>query len=134
MTPVVVGAAIVAEGAVLAQQRDRPVEAAGRWEFPGGRVEPGEAEPDAVRRECQEELGVDVRVGERIGPDVALPNGWSLRIYSAVLTGDGRPTAREHRAVRWVTADELATLDWLDADRMVLPHVMALLRATGDRV
>ena len=60
---VVVGTAIVRDRAVLAQQRAYPAAAAGRWELPGGRVEPGESDVDAVRRECAEELGVDVRVG-----------------------------------------------------------------------
>jgi len=130
---VVVGTVIVAGDAVLAQQRDWPVDAAGRWEFPGGRVEPGETEPEAVVRECREELGARVRVGARIGPDVPLPNGWTLRIYTAVLAGDERPVAREHRAVRWVTAAELADLDWLEPDRVVLPYVAGLLAATADR-
>jgi 8-oxo-dGTP pyrophosphatase MutT (NUDIX family) len=136
--PVVVGAAIGdGRGRVLAQQRDRPPADAGRWEFPGGRVEPGEDEPTALARECREELGVDIRVAERIGPDLILLNGWLLRIYAAGLTGDAqpRPQEREHRAVRWVGARQLAELDWLDADRVLLPVMRDRLDAdsTGAR-
>jgi 8-oxo-dGTP diphosphatase len=125
--PVVVGAAILdPAGRLLVQQRDWPAADAGRWEFPGGRVEPGESEPAAVARECMEELGVRLEVGGRVGPDLILPSGWLLRIYSASLTG-GQPRAREHRAVRWVRAAELDGLDWLAADRVLVPRMHTLL-------
>ena len=125
--PVVVGAAIVDEQRrVLVQQRDRPVADAGRWEFPGGRVEPGESEQAAVARECVEELGVRIGVGGRLGPDLVLANGWVLRVYTAELV-DGRPRAKEHRAVRWVTAGQLDDLDWLPADRVLVPRLRRLL-------
>ncbi|HWC83382.1 MAG TPA: (deoxy)nucleoside triphosphate pyrophosphohydrolase [Pseudonocardiaceae bacterium] len=125
--PVVVGAAILdPAGRLLVQQRDWPAADAGRWEFPGGRVEPGESEPAAVARECMEELGVGLEVGGRVGPDLILPSGWLLRIYSASLTG-GQPRAREHRAVRWVRAAELDGLDWLAADRVLVPRMRTLL-------
>lgn len=124
--PHVVGAAIIADGAVLAAQRAYPPELAGRWEFPGGRVEAGETEEAAVVREIREELGVTVRVIGRVGPDLILPNGWVLRIHAAELV-DGRPDALEHHALRWVGAAELTSLDWLDADRAVLPAIRARL-------
>jgi 8-oxo-dGTP diphosphatase len=119
--PVVVGAAILGDGTVLAAQRDRPPVAAGRWEFPGGRVEVGEDERAALIRECHEELAADVVVTDRLGPDLVLANGWVLRIYLARLAPGAEPVATEHRAMRWVSADQLAGLDWLDADRIVLP-------------
>lgn len=126
--PVVVGAAVVIGGRLLAQQRSYPAEVAGRWELPGGRVEAGESEPDAVRRECVEELGLDVVVGDRVGDDVALPNGAVLRIFAAVPR-DPRPRPRplEHRALRWLPAAELADVDWLPADRVLVPALTALV-------
>jgi 8-oxo-dGTP diphosphatase len=127
--PVVVGTAILADGAVLAAQRERPAALAGRWEFPGGRVEPGEDEPAAVVRECREELGAEVRVLGRLGPDLILPSGWLLRIHAAELLDGQRPAALEHRSLRWVRLAELATLNWLDGDRAVLPALRALLTA-----
>jgi 8-oxo-dGTP diphosphatase len=128
---VVVGAAIVRDGRLLAQQRAYPAEAAGRWELAGGRVEPGETDAQAVRRECEEELGVLVEPGDPVGPDVVLGDGkLLLRVYSAELADGTEPTAREHRGVRWLGAEELDTVDWLPADRVLLP---ALHRRVRDR-
>jgi 8-oxo-dGTP diphosphatase len=133
--PVVVGAAIIRDGRVFAARRGKPPELAGRWELPGGKVEPGESETAALRRECGEELGVKVEVQGRLGPDVALPTarpGGTLRVFLATLaTGSVEPVAREHTALRWVGVEELAELDWLDADRELLPALAAaLLRST----
>jgi 8-oxo-dGTP diphosphatase len=127
---VVVAAALVRDGRVLAGQRVYPPEAAGRWELPGGRVEPGESAADAVVRECREELAVDVVPGEQLGSDVPLPSGSTLRVHLAHLVWPGAmPSPVEHAALRWVNHTELAELDWLDADRAVLPELAALLKA-----
>jgi 8-oxo-dGTP diphosphatase len=125
---VIVAAAVVRDGAVLAQQRAYPVEAAGRWELPGGRVEDGETEVAALRRECAEELGVRILVGERVGADVELVGGAMLRVFAARLGGaQPEPRALEHRALRWVAAAELTGVDWLPADRVLLPSLAQLL-------
>lgn len=126
MTVVIVGAAIVRGGTLLAQQRAWPVDAAGKWELPGGRVEPGESEVDALRRECVEELDVEISVGERVGPDVGLPGGKVLRIFAAGLA-EGEPRAVEHLELRWLTSDQLVSVPWLPADELLLPDLRALL-------
>lgn len=123
---VVVGAAIVRDGRLLAQQRSYPESHAGQWELPGGRVEDGEKPEEALARECVEELGVEVRVGEQVGPDVPLKKDLVLRIFAAELAG-GEPEALEHNAVRWLTADELPGVDWLPADRVLVPALQSLL-------
>ena len=125
--PVVVGAAIVSDGWLLAQQRRHPARDAGRWELPGGRVEPGEDESAAIARECREELDVPVSPGERVGTDVPLRNGMLLRVHRATLAG-GVPRAVEHRALRWLSAPELSDVDWLDADRVLVGSLRELLR------
>ncbi|RKT83347.1 8-oxo-dGTP diphosphatase [Saccharopolyspora antimicrobica] len=128
---IVVGAAIVHKGRLLAQQRSYPAPDAGRWELPGGRVEPGEDEPTAVVRECWEELAVEVRPTGRVGTDVPLNNGMLLRIHAAELADPAAiPKAVEHNEVRWVTADELTDLDWLDADQVLVHSLRQLLTNT----
>ncbi len=127
---VVVAAAVVRDGRVLAQQRAFPVQVAGRWELPGGRVEPGESAPEALIRECLEELAVEVVPGAQLGPDVPLPGGSTLQVYAARLAQPAvTPIPVEHAALRWVDHTELAELDWLDADRAILPDLQTLLTA-----
>jgi 8-oxo-dGTP diphosphatase len=123
----VVGAAIVRNGTLLAQQRAWPPDAAGKWELPGGRVEPGESDETALRRECAEELDVEISVGQRVGPDVELPRGEVLRIFAAELTDGGEPRPVEHLALCWLAPGEIAALDWLPADRVLLPDLRAFL-------
>lgn len=125
---VIVGAAIVRGGALLAQQRSYPPEVAGRWELPGGRVEPGESEVDAVRRECHEELGVEVVVGDRVGAEVPLRAGLVLRAYAARLADPAAdPKPLEHNALRWIHASSLEAVPWLPADLELLPALRSLL-------
>jgi len=90
-------------------------------------MDPGESEPDAVARECREELGADVRATARLGTDLPIDAGL-LRVHVAALEpGSPEPVALEHAAVAWVGPDELATLGWVDADRAVVPELRALL-------
>jgi 8-oxo-dGTP diphosphatase len=124
---VVVGTALVRDGRVLAAQRPATSTRAGGWELPGGSVEAGESEPAAVVRECREELGTDVVAGARIGTDLPIDVGL-LRVYAATLApGAPGPRALEHTGLRWVERDELAGVDWLDADRALVPDLRALL-------
>ncbi|MFI7428700.1 (deoxy)nucleoside triphosphate pyrophosphohydrolase [Micromonospora sp. NPDC049836] len=125
---VVVGAAIISDGRVLACARAAPPEVAGRWEFPGGKVEPGEAETAALARECAEELGVRVEIGARVGRDVRMAHGRSvLRVYVARLLHGDQPEALEHSDLRWLSAGELDTVDWLPADEPVVAALRPLL-------
>ena len=76
----VVGAAVVRHGRVLATRRTRPAEAAGLWEFPGGKVEPGEEPAEAVVREIREELGVDVSVTGRLAGEQPVKDRYRLQV------------------------------------------------------
>lgn len=131
-TRLVVGAAIVRGGAVLAARRRQPAELAGRWELPGGKVEHDETPEAALVRELQEELGCEVLVAGWLDRAVPVRPGLTLRIAIAHVVA-GRPTATEHEEVRWLTADELADVDWLDADRPFLPDLRGLLRQPRPR-
>jgi 8-oxo-dGTP diphosphatase len=125
---VIVAAAIITEGRVLACERSAPPEVAGRWEFPGGKVEPGETDEQALARECVEELGVRVAVGDRIGPDVPLAHGRAvLRVFAVRLLDGDEPRALEHTAMRWLSADELDTVRWLPADKPIVAALPPLL-------
>lgn len=125
--PAVVATALVRDGRVLAAQRTRPPELAGRWELPGGRVEPGEDERAAVVRECREELGTEVVPGERVGTDLPIDAG-VLRVYRAEPAPEApEPEPLEHAALRWVDAAEARTLDWAHADRSLVHDLVQLL-------
>jgi 8-oxo-dGTP diphosphatase len=131
---VVVAAALLRRGeagpAVLAAERSHPDALAGKWELPGGKVEPDEPEIVALKRECREELGVDVAVGERVGPDLPIAPGRVLRVFRAELVS-GEPYPHEHASLRWLTAGELEDVPWLPADRPLLPELRQLLQS-GD--
>jgi 8-oxo-dGTP diphosphatase len=124
MSEIVVGAAIIAGGRLLAAQRADPPELAGGWEFPGGKVDPGESDEEALVRECREELGVQVGLGERVGGDWRLTANAVLRVWTAKIT-EGTPRPLEHLALRWLAAAEVYEVNWLAAD---LPVVEAVLR------
>jgi 8-oxo-dGTP diphosphatase len=118
---VIVGAAIIRDSRVLACARTEPPEFAGRWEFPGGKVEPGETEVEALIRECVEELGVPVSVGTRVGTDIPLGHGWAvLRVYQATLIDGDQPQLIEHGDMRWLAVGELDSVDWLPADAPIV--------------
>jgi 8-oxo-dGTP diphosphatase len=117
---IVVGAAIVRDGRVLAARRSAPPATAGGWEFPGGKVEPGESATAALIRECREELGVTVRVGELLGA-ADITADLVLRVYAAVLEAGEPQPLEDHDELRWLTAAELDDVAWLPADRPVLP-------------
>jgi 8-oxo-dGTP diphosphatase len=113
----VVGAVIVRDGEILCAKRGSAGSLAGRWEFPGGKVEPGETPRAALEREIAEELACSVAVGEELTTTthdydfgvVMLTTFWCQLI-------DGAPKLSEHAEVRWCPPDELEALDWAPAD------------------
>ncbi|WP_163511133.1 (deoxy)nucleoside triphosphate pyrophosphohydrolase [Fodinicola acaciae] len=115
----VVGAAILRDGRVLAAQRKTPA----RWEFPGGKVEPGEEPVAALVRECEEELGVRIDVHDPLADDVPLPGDRGVLSVFAATIVSGEPVAREHAELRWLAAGDLDSVNWMPAD---IPFVAAL--------
>ena len=138
MEPVtVVAAALVHEGRVLAARRTWPAAAAGRWELPGGKVEPGERPEDALVREVREELGCDVEVVAWLDGTVPIRQGLVLRaaVVRPVPGADLDLDPVDHDEVRWLAAHELGLgpeeggVDWLEPDRPFLPAVARHLHA-----
>lgn len=110
-----VGAALVRDGRVLASRRTEPPRLAGLWEFPGGKVEPGESDVQALVRELCEELQVCVEVGDRLGGDLLIGETAVLRVYLCTLLA-GEPALVDHDAHRWLAADELLAVPWIPVD------------------
>lgn len=132
MLPVVVGAAILdgdPPSRVLVAERAEPRHLAGYWEFPGGKVEPGETETAALVRECAEELDLEIAVGERLGDDLLLDGDrgpWVLKVWTArVVSGTLRLV--DHSAARWLTLDELDEVRWIEADAPLVDALRAVL-------
>jgi len=100
----------------------------GRWEFPGGKLEPGESDREAAIREFREEFELDVVVGQVIGESSFCNAGKQYELAAVLVEFDGEPrTLREHDQYRWTGAAELAGLDLADSDRSLLPFILPLL-------
>ena len=124
----VVAAAVVLDGRLLAARRLGPPALAGLWELPGGKVEPGEEPIDALHRELAEELGLRTRLGARVGGDWPLPDGGVMRVWAAVpLAGSEVRPGPAHDLVTWLAAEDLGTIPWLEADVALLPDLARLL-------
>lgn len=123
----VVAAVIFKDGKVFATQRGYG-EFKDGWEFPGGKVEPGESPEDALRREIREELEVEVNVGDLIDtieydyPAFHL----SMKCFACTIAG-GSPHLLEHEAAKWLKSTQLGSVDWLPADVTLIPKIEKMM-------
>ena len=113
----VVGAVIKANDKILCAQRGPGKSLAFLWEFPGGKIDAGETEKEALQREIQEELLCDIVVNDKITTtryeyDFGFVN---LTTFHCELV-EGKPQLTEHVDVKWLVAEELASLEWAPAD------------------
>lgn len=125
----VAAAAIVRGARFLAAQR-RSGRYAGLWEFPGGKVEPGEDLVGAVHREIREELSVAITVGERVGDWWPLAGGARMAVFLATLEpGAEVLIGPDHAAMAWVGLDDFSHRPWIPADLPIVDAVVSRITA-----
>ena len=116
----VVAAIIQREGAYFATQRGYG-EFEGMWEFPGGKIEPGESSEDALKREIQGELGVDIVIEDLICTTEYDYPSFHLTMHSYLCRVEaGEVELREHKSARWLRPAELGSVEWLHADKEIV--------------
>lgn len=95
---------------------------AGKWEFPGGKIKPGESETEALKREIQEELGCEIDVGERLTEIDHTYETVQVKLifYTCEFQGDLPKKSTSHQALAWITPEEINQYDFLEADRPFL--------------
>lgn len=123
----VVAALIVQDGRILACQRTRHQTMPMKWEFPGGKIEEGEQPRDAMRRELEEELGIQATVGdELLRIEHEYPNGGSVELrFFVVREYEGALENRIFNDMRWAEPKDLPSLDFLEADLTVVRELAA---------
>ncbi|MDK1252408.1 pyrimidine (deoxy)nucleoside triphosphate diphosphatase [Cronobacter dublinensis] len=127
----VVAAIIVREGRLLLAQRPATGDQAGLWEFPGGKVEPGESQPAALARELSEELAIEARVGAYVASHTREVSGRVIRLHAwRVEDFDGEPQALCHSALAWCEAREAFGYALAPADIPLLEAFMSERDAT----
>ena len=124
----VVAALICENGKFLICQRPKHKSSSLLWEFVGGKVEPGETGQEALIRECNEELGVTVSVGDVFTetvhqyPDITV----HLTLFNAVIS-EGIPQKLEHNDIKWITPAEVSNYDFCPADQEFLKKIAGVL-------
>lgn len=126
MTVEVVAALIWNDGKFLVCQRPENKARGLLWEFVGGKLEAGESREQALIRECQEELNIQISVGEQFAEvtheytDITV----HLTLFNAAIAS-GKPQLIEHNAIRWISPDEIPEYEFCPADKVFLDLIMS---------
>lgn len=132
--PVVAALMTDQQGRILVQQRPEGTAMAGLWEFPGGKIEPGETPEFALARELHEELGIDVKPGDCLPltfASAALGRKHLVLLLFRCARWQGEPCALHASALRWASVDDLYLLPMPPADLPLLPIIAQLLGRAG---
>ncbi len=111
------------DGRILVCSRPAGKHLAGKWEFPGGKIEPGETAEACIRREIREELGMEIAVGPVL---TVMEHDYGVkyvRVTFFLAVSDDAPSAKDRQEFQWVTPDEIVSVDFLDADRPVAEEI-----------
>lgn len=118
---------------LLSARRKAPKSFAGSWEFPGGKVEDGETNEQALIREITEELGVEITIGDEIvnpdGDSWPVVNNWQMRVWLVEIASGEPHIGREHDQIAWLDFAEALSVDWLGPDVPIVEAIAAAHQA-----
>lgn len=125
-----VACAIIERGGfVMAAQRSAAMSLPLKWEFPGGKIEPGESKVECLRRELLEEMAVAIEVGRPLTPVTHPYPAFTVTLYPFICSiGTGDIALHEHAAIAWLAPNELLKLDWAEADGPVIEEYLECVR------
>lgn len=127
--PVVCALIINHDERVLAARRSATMDLPGKWEFPGGKVEPGETLQEALVREIYEELDIEVSISAALTPQIYPYKEKSIQLIPFICTvSSGVITLKEHQSWNWFSRHELEQLDWAEADIPILKEYLLKVR------
>lgn len=113
-------------GRVLATQRSAAMSMPHKWEFPGGKIDPGETPEECLRRELLEEIGIQARIGRSLPASTHQYPTFTITLHPFICTiEEGEIVLHEHEALLWLEPGELLCLDWAEADIPVLEAYLA---------
>jgi 8-oxo-dGTP diphosphatase len=127
----VVAAVVEHEGHYLITQRRESATLPLLWEFPGGKVESGERDEDALKRELRERLDAEARIGKKLGEKVHEYDGYrvALALYEAQLTDDRPLHAKRVKDFRWVASSDFDKYPFPDADQQTMDQLLGFSRS-----
>lgn len=119
-------------GRVLATQRSAAMSMPHKWEFPGGKIDPGETAEECLRRELLEEIGIQARIGRSLPASTHQYPTFTITLHPFICTiEEGEIVLHEHEALLWLEPGELLCLDWAEAD---IPVLEAYLATNGGKL